>query len=417
MVPTRKLLHTLVFNCCIRLGHTGKRSLLSRSHVVDLLGVVVGSQTAVSDGSASKSPLQLIMSTSLTAHQSPKNLLIVAGLASSAALLTWAVSFLRRPSPRKLRQVPGTIEVYSRALFGAFTKPSYPKSLDGYEAVELSLEEGVAPESSRLEAYVELVARIFGAVPNLPSDQVPPLFLYADSFRLVMSATAQPQFGFNPIGTVLAGARVRIERPVLKTEKLRYSVRIDPQRYAWSDKKDAECWVEITASDENGKLVWKSEILMVALNPKRKQIGGGHAEHKQDSSEKLEDQNRLLLARLQVPADAGRAFGAISGDRNPVHMFSASARLFGYKQPIAHAMMLVGCLELALRSSTDAGHRERRYPLELECEFKRPTLLPALLDAVLLDEKGIGELDMALAYAEGKSAGKEVITMKLKEGV
>jgi acyl dehydratase len=57
---------------------------------------------------------------------------------------------------------------------------------------------------------------------------------------------------------------------------------------------------------------------------------------------------RTVLGQLLVPANAGRAFGGLTADRNPIHLCSATSQLFGFRQPIAHAMYLVARLEASL---------------------------------------------------------------------
>eukprot|EP00878_Enallax_costatus_P043119 GHUV01050824.1.p1 GENE.GHUV01050824.1~~GHUV01050824.1.p1 ORF type:complete len:122 (-),score=20.22 GHUV01050824.1:20-385(-) len=61
-----------------------------------------------------------------------------------------------------------------------------------------------------------------------------------------------------------------------------------------------------------------------------------------------ESPKRELLAELSLPANAGRAFGALTGDRNPIHMHALTSQLFGFKKPIAHAMYIVSRLEAEL---------------------------------------------------------------------
>jgi len=60
---------------------------------------------------------------------------------------------------------------------------------------------------------------------------------------------------------------------------------------------------------------------------------------------------RQLLAELKVPANVGRQYGALSGDRNPIHIHALLSQLFGFKRPIAHAMYLVGRLEAELQNA------------------------------------------------------------------
>lgn len=70
----------------------------------------------------------------------------------------------------------------------------------------------------------------------------------------------------------------------------------------------------------------------------------------------IDTPKRELLAELVLPANAGRAFGALTGDRNPIHMHALTSQLFGFKKPIAHAMYIVSKLEAELaKKGEDSG--------------------------------------------------------------
>ncbi|MEU4180743.1 MaoC/PaaZ C-terminal domain-containing protein [Streptomyces sp. NPDC026589] len=74
-------------------------------------------------------------------------------------------------------------------------------------------------------------------------------------------------------------------------------------------------------------------------------------------------------AEWRLPGDLGRRYGAVSGDRNPIHLHPLTARLFGFPRAIAHGMWTVArCLAEA---DDPAGIRSVR------AEFKAPVLLPA----------------------------------------
>jgi hypothetical protein len=173
---------------------------------------------------------------------------------------------------------------------------------------------------------------------------------------------------------------------------------------------------------------------------------------------------RDVLSNWSIPGNAGRAFGALTGDRNPIHLFAFTAQLFGFKRPIAHALFLVSRLEAALanegawvplmgRSCARAGgppamlHAGTRrppacalrrrpdrdgpiqpcgalllprptplhapgimptYPATFETEFKRPTMLPAKLQCTAA--RGTSPLDCAVLTADGS---KDVILGKI----
>jgi acyl dehydratase len=91
---------------------------------------------------------------------------------------------------------------------------------------------------------------------------------------------------------------------------------------------------------------------------------------------------------LHLPPDLGRRYGAIAGDRNPIHLYPWSARLFGFKRPIMHGMWT---LARALRAS---GGEAPPATGELRVQFRRPVSLPSevslswLPSAPLSDERG-----------------------------
>jgi len=75
-------------------------------------------------------------------------------------------------------------------------------------------------------------------------------------------------------------------------------------------------------------------------------------------------------AGFAAPADLGRRYGAVSGDRNPIHLSALSAKLFGFRRAIAHGMWTQARAAACLLPDR---------PLEqasLQVEFKTPLFLP-----------------------------------------
>ncbi|MFJ4783398.1 MaoC family dehydratase [Streptomyces sp. NPDC088794] len=73
------------------------------------------------------------------------------------------------------------------------------------------------------------------------------------------------------------------------------------------------------------------------------------------------------VAEWQLAGDVGRRYGAVSGDRNPIHLHPLTARLFGFPRAIAHGMWTVArCL--AAHGTPDA--------VRVRAEFRAPVLLP-----------------------------------------
>ncbi|MEU9619780.1 MaoC/PaaZ C-terminal domain-containing protein [Streptomyces sp. NPDC048155] len=75
------------------------------------------------------------------------------------------------------------------------------------------------------------------------------------------------------------------------------------------------------------------------------------------------------VAEWRLPGDLGRRYGAASGDRNPIHLYPLTARLFGFPRAIAHGMWTVArCLAESPRPD------EVRW---VRADFRAPVLLPA----------------------------------------
>jgi hypothetical protein len=103
-----------------------------------------------------------------------------------------------------------------------------------------------------------------------------------------------------------------------------------------------------------------------------------------------------LTTPLVADSGAGRAYGRVSGDVNPIHLHALSARPFGFSRAIAHgwwtlprALALMGVDE----TPTDAASR-------LEVSYLRPVLLPS--EPMLLGRVGDTESAFVLVSTEGK---------------
>ena len=78
----------------------------------------------------------------------------------------------------------------------------------------------------------------------------------------------------------------------------------------------------------------------------------------------------------ELEPEIGLRYARASGDYNPIHLYGWSARLLGFRRPIAHGMYLVAraLAEIeAVRRKAEEGDRLIR----LDVQFKTPTFLPS----------------------------------------
>ena len=83
--------------------------------------------------------------------------------------------------------------------------------------------------------------------------------------------------------------------------------------------------------------------------------------HKPDQPDATPD----LTATWSLPEDLGRRFAKVAGDRNPIHMYWWTARLFGFRRPIIHGMWTLARCMAALgnwwkRRKESANWKESR---------------------------------------------------------
>jgi acyl dehydratase len=113
------------------------------------------------------------------------------------------------------------------------------------------------------------------------------------------------------------------------------------------------------------------------------------------------------MAIWKVGGDLGRRYAAVSGDRNPIHMHSLTAKPLGFPSAIAHGMWTKARCLAALESRLP-------YAFEVDVRFRKPILLPGRVEfasssqgdqiqfAVRDAKRGTPHLDGHLAPLEAK---------------
>jgi acyl dehydratase len=116
---------------------------------------------------------------------------------------------------------------------------------------------------------------------------------------------------------------------------------------------------------------------------------GKRGNKKDAAKDNVEPQLNLEpIADWAVPQDTGRRYAALSGDYNLIHLWPWSARLFGFKKPIAHGMYSVAKAQALIESSLG------KPVTSLEATFVKTAPLPG--DVKL----SVGEKDFRLTSNE-----------------
>jgi MaoC like domain len=240
------------------------------------------------------------------------------------------------------------------------------------ELPDLELEQpGVGIHPDRLGAYNEVCG--FGV-----RDQIPATYPHILAFPLHMALMTDGGFPFAPMGLVHVANRISQHRPIRAAETLDLRVRADNLR---PHPKGRQFDV-VSEASVDGEVVWRSFSTMLRRG------GGG------DDGERRPREERPVpkgATRWRLPGDLGRRYAAVSGDRNPIHLYGATAKAFGFPRQIAHGMWSKARALAALQP---------RLPdaFEVDVEFKKPILLPATV-AFGAQQSGSG-IDFGLTDAK-----------------
>jgi acyl dehydratase len=169
-------------------------------------------------------------------------------------------------------------------------------------------------------------------------------------------------------GLVHVANTITRERPIFADETLELDCRLPGMRETGRGQEfDLH-----TEARSGGELVWREVSTYLARRP-RAGVGSDKGGTSGASPKAAVHPAQPSLRLWAAPADIGRRYARVSGDRNPVHLFNLTARLFGFPRAIAHGMWSMACSAAHLEAG--AG---RRLAM-LEVVFKRPVMLPAQL--------------------------------------
>ena len=220
-------------------------------------------------------------------------------------------------------------------------------------ALERSLS-GVRVDPAELAAY----ARVCGFTLR---DALPATYLHMPAFPLHMQLMTDGRFPFPAVGLVHLSNRIAVKRPVRVSETFDLVVRTTPI----APHPKGRTFAIVSEARVDGELVWEETSTMLRR--------GGGARNEEERSVVAErpknDAPPSGGALWKLPGDLGRSYGAVSGDRNPIHIHPYTAKLFGFPRAIAHGMWTKARCLAAL---------EARLPdaYTVDVSFRKPILLP-----------------------------------------
>jgi acyl dehydratase len=260
---------------------------------------------------------------------------------------------------KTLDSSPSILPLYAKAALpmipGASLLPFVPggggEIPDGLD-LELT---GVRADPAGLSAY----ARVCGFALR---DQLPPTYPHMFAFPLHMAVMSDGSFPFGAVGLVHVENRIVQRRPIGVDEEM--TIRVRPTKLRPHPKgKTFSLETEVLVG---GELVWESVSTMLRR-------GKGDEKAKRANDFEPLPADVPAAAEWRLGGDLGRRYAGVSGDRNPIHMHSLTAKPLGFPGAIAHGMWT---------KARALAQLEGRLPesFEVDVRFRKPILLPARVE-------------------------------------
>jgi hypothetical protein len=248
----------------------------------------------------------------------------------------------------QLNQSPSTLNLYRRALFAKGLKSSTPQ----LPTTSITLA-NIKADRKKVEQYRDVCGF------KQDSNQLPITFPHLLAFPLHLELMLLKDFPFPVMGMV------HIRNEITQFRAINLLEIMDISCY-FSDihKTDKGYDVDITTQVHiSGDLVWES----ITTNLVRRKTD--------IASPKSSGPNTLpefpFKEFWHLSSDLGRRYALTSGDSNPIHLFSLSAKLFGFKGHIAHGMWSKARIAAALYNKLNGE------ACKIIVDFKLPIFLPA----------------------------------------
>ncbi|WP_346837083.1 MaoC/PaaZ C-terminal domain-containing protein [Microbulbifer sp. SAOS-129_SWC] len=244
------------------------------------------------------------------------------------------------------------------------------------ELARVSLQR-VRPDPAALKAYREVGG--FAASGSLPAT-----YPFVLAMPLQMELLVSDAFPFQVLGLVHVRNVITQYRPVAEDSALDLECRLCGPRPA-ARGLEFDLHTQVSAG---GDLLWECTSTLL----RRERRGTGRVAR--GARKVLPNLSAATVQRWDIPANIGRRYAAVSGDRNPIHLSRWSARLFGFPRAIAHGMWTKAHCLAALEPQLPTG------PFRIDVAFKLPILLPA--SAQLHYCSADGAIDFAVKDGSGK---------------
>ena len=249
----------------------------------------------------------------------------------------------------EVTRTPNAVGVALGALLSSTKRPGPIKALPKVMYVRPS----VVLDANHIAAYAQ--------VCGLQVTQgVPVIYPQLLTFPLAMAFFGSEHCPWPALGTVHLANRIHQHQRLQAGDDLRVEMRTGE---LMAHEKGQVFYLEMSILRDD-VLVWEATQTLL-------RVGVKNPSGKAYVSSLAADAPLSYQTDFAAPADTGRRYATVSGDFNPIHLAAVSAKLFGFRQAIAHGLWTTARALAPLVPDQALGQAE------LEVEFKTPLFLPA----------------------------------------
>lgn len=192
------------------------------------------------------------------------------------------------------------------------------------------------------------------------TDRLPATYLHVLAFPLSVALMTERAFPFPLVGAVHVANSITVHREVTLQQAVSLTVRAADLRPHPAGRQ----FDLLAEASVDGQTVWSG------CSTYLRRGGGDRSRARSGRPPLTAEQPAAPTALVRVPADIGRRYAAVSGDRNPIHLHALTAKAFGFSSAIAHGMWLMARTLAVLE-----GRLPDAYTVEVA--FKTPVPLPS----------------------------------------
>jgi len=257
----------------------------------------------------------------------------------------------------KIKKIPSIRTLFLKIFFLSLVRPATLDDNTPLSKVRVMFD-NVKPDAKKIQQY----KRICGFSNINPDTTIPISYFQTLFIGLLGKFITTAHFPIKPMGLIQIGQSFRQKRPVTTDEILDLSC----QLYEVTKTQKGIITQFLLEVVSNNQIVWQGISTFFTRSksklPKKK-------DHKRKEEKFLEIKETFF-----VPRNTGLQYASVSGDYNPHHLYGFTAKMIGFKDPIAHGMWSLARVMASMEKQFGA-----HYPLEADAAFKLPIFMPAAI--------------------------------------